>query len=53
MVEEPDTTGYHFWVVQDEPLVLGDEIHESHSCIIAKYSKMKDFLEDGKVRLLM
>lgn len=53
MIDEPDTTGYNFWVVQNEQLELGDEVHDAHSCLIAKYSKMRQHMEDGKVRLLM
>lgn len=55
MIDTPDYSGYHFWLVKGEPLVEMDvdQVHDVGSCLIAKYTKMREHLESGKVELLI
>lgn len=53
MIDKPDYDGYHFWLV-NETIVDRDEIeHEEKSCIVARYSDMRENMRERKVELLI
>jgi GINS complex subunit 4 len=50
MVDQPDYEGYHFWLV-NEPIEADEVEQDEGSCLVAKFSAMRDFMREGKVEL--
>lgn len=50
MIDKPDYNGYHFWMVKESIEV--DEVEQDvGSCLVAKYSTLRDLMKEGKVEL--
>lgn len=50
MIDQPDYNGYHFWLV-NEPIEVDDVEQDEGSCLVAKYSALRDRMKEGKVEL--
>lgn len=50
MIDQPDYDGYHFWLVE-EPVEADEVEQEKGTCLVAKYTAMKENMRQGKVRL--
>jgi hypothetical protein len=53
MVDEPDLSCYVFARVHEEPIFAAGENFEAGTCVIAPYDKLRPFLLERKVELLM
>lgn len=49
MIDTPNYSQYHFWMVQERIDAEGDQ--EEGTCLVAKYKDMRDFMRQGKVEL--
>ncbi len=50
MIDQPDYQGYHFWLV-NSPIEVDEVEQDEGSCLVAKYSALRDFMKEGKVEL--
>ena len=50
MIDQPDYQGYHFWMVK-EPIEVDEVEQDVGSCLVAKYSTLRDLMKEGKVEL--
>lgn len=50
MIDQPDYEGYHFWLV-NEPIEADEVEQDEGSCLVAKYSAMREFMREGKVEM--
>jgi len=51
MIDQPDYDGYHFWLVNEVIEAEEDVEQDEGSCLVAKYSAMREFMREGKVEL--